>query len=125
VSQVTRQHGHLYVNPSNFAVAIKHRLLRLRIHPDAVWRGVSQSVRRVNHHVGDLARDMPEVMRRDRGIGLAASRARVRARLITADVGQGPPGRVVLHEIDHLDGVLICVCAQSGADGSAATGKVL
>lgn len=143
---------------------VVRRPLHLRLYPDAVLRQVAQPIQDVNRHIAALARDMLQLMRECRGIGLAAPQVGLLVRLIVADIGDGPVAvvnpriapsgaqermiegclslpdvyvdiardsvlevrglapdgahlhfqargllaRVIQHEVDHLQGVLIC-----------------
>ena len=145
--------------------ALAHRPLRLRLYPDAVLREVAVPIDWFDQRLSELAGDMYQLMRRHRGIGLAAPQVGLDVRLFVADVGDGPfcvvnprlvllsdqcdnmvegclslpdvqvdirrrqrievigrdtdgrlvhmegtglKARVIQHEVDHLDGLLIC-----------------
>lgn len=70
------------------SVASHHSIpLRLRVYPAAVLRQQAQPFTQFGTQAETLARGMLELMRRKRGIGLAAPQVGLLVRLLVADIG--------------------------------------
>ena len=99
---MTRIKGRLHPPPGR--INLTARPLVLRLFPDTGLRETARSLSRSNAQVEVLARDMLALMQARRGIGLAAPQIGLSVRLIVA---RGLLARVLPHEVDHLDGILI------------------
>ena len=111
--------------------------LEIRTYGDPVLNQATRDVDEIDGRVAHLAETMIETMRAAPGVGLAANQVGVSRRLFVYDAGDGPvtvinprlveadgeyvylegnelsieadefEGRILQHELDHLDGVLL------------------
>jgi peptide deformylase len=61
----------------------------IRIYPDPILRKKAQSVENIDADVKDIADCMAQVMRANKGIGLAAPQIGILSRILIVDIGEG------------------------------------
>jgi peptide deformylase len=61
----------------------------IRIYPDPILRKKAQSVENIDADVMDIADCMAQVMRANKGIGLAAPQIGILSRILIVDIGEG------------------------------------